>query len=289
MRHQARLMSVRIALTHRSIYRFNREISLAPHEVRLKPMPGGAIIDHYQLDIFPAKHDRYWYFDAQGNHVARLFFPLPAQELRVIVSLEATLSAFNPFSFLVEDYAQSFPFDYSPVLRKDLSPCLEAAACGPLCETLIATLCTHAAKSSLQVLIELNRAVYDRVEYLVREEAGVQTPEETLAAGQGSCRDSAWLFINLARHLGFAARYVSGYQIQLNDGQARQNAELHAWGQIYLPGAGWIGFDPTLGLLTAENHIPLAVATSVEGAAPIVGRHEACEVDTCFEIEIEKR
>lgn len=279
---------MRIALTHDSIYEFDRAVGLGVHELRLRPMPGATQITHYSLSVLPAAHRRYWYQDALGNSVARIVFPDPARRLEFRVHLEAELRPLNPFSFLLEDYAHYFPFDYEDSLRNDLLPYLQTEPHGPLTQELIAELrAAPAPRVTVDTLVSLNRLLYDRVAYVRRNEPGVYRPDQTLAAGSGSCRDSAWLFIHVARHLGLAARFVSGYQIHLQDTD-RRSAELHAWAEVYLPGAGWIGFDPSIGLLSAENYIPLAASTTVEGAAPVSGRIEACESRSRFEISIER-
>jgi transglutaminase-like putative cysteine protease len=279
---------MRIALTHDSIYEFDRTVSLGPHELRLRPMPGSAEVDHYSLSILPASHRRYWYQDALGNSVARVMFPEPAQRLELRVHLEAHLRPHNPFSFLLEVYAQQFPFDYADGLRNDLLPYLQTDPHGPLTQALVADVrAAPGPRETVDMLVNLNRLLYERVTYRKRAEAGVQRPDQTLSLASGSCRDSAWLFVHVARHLGLAARYISGYQIQLHEAAAR-SAELHAWAEVYLPGAGWIGFDPTLGLLSAENYIPLAAATTVDGAAPVIGSTEPCESRSRFEIRMER-
>ena len=279
---------MRIALTHDSIYEFDRAVSLGPHELRLRPMPGATYVTQYSLDIVPAAHQRYWYQDALGNNVARLLFPDPTRRLELRVRLEAELRPLNPFSFLLETYALHFPFAYSAALRNDLSPYLQSEAQGTLSEDLIAQLRPiDAPRETVSMLVDLNRRLYERIAYVKRPEPGVQSPDQTLSLGSGSCRDSAWLFIHIARQLGLAARYVSGYQIYFQESEGR-SADLHAWAEVYLPGGGWIGFDPSLGLLSAENYIPLAVSATVEGAAPVLGYTEACESRSHFEIRIER-
>lgn len=280
---------MRIALFHSSVYEFDRAVSLGLHEVRLRPMPGALNASHYSLAILPATHQRYWYQDASGNSVARVVFAEPTRRLEFNVRLETELQRINPFSFLIEGYAQFFPFAYAEQLRNDLLPYLRTDPYGPLAQQIIANIyaASSPAQDTIGMLVELNRRIYESVGYRKRPEEGVQTPEETLSLRSGSCRDSTWLFIHIARHLGLAARYVSGYQIQFNESN-KQSGELHAWAEVYLPGAGWIGFDPTLGLLSAENYIPLAAASTIGGATPVQGNHDVCEVTASFRIEIEK-
>ena len=281
---------MRIALFHSSVYEFDRPVTLGPHEIRLRPMPGALEGSRYSLEVIPASHKLYWYQDALGNSVARVIFAEATPRLALKIRLESELRPLDPFSFLVEDYAQRFPFSYEESLRNNLSPYLQKQSCEALTREVIDDIHTRSSPSqnTVDMLVNLNRRIYDSIGYRKRGEEGVQTPEQTLQLKSGSCRDSAWLFIHIVRHLNLAARFISGYQIQLNESH-QQSAELHAWAEVYLPGAGWIGFDPTLGLLSAENYIPLAAASTVSGAAPVVGSHEPCEVKTHFDIQIEKR
>ena len=281
---------MRVALTHRSLYQFDRPIWLSPHEIRLRPPAdfGGAL--DYDLQIYPSDCAVYWYQDAVGNRVARVSFPERSQKLELVVRLRTTLIPVNPFHFLIEGYAERFPFTYADALREDLKPYLRIEPCGPLTQALLADIFANCSppRPTINVLVDMNRMLYERIAYCERREHGVQTPEQTLQLNSGSCRDSAWLFIQLLRHLGLAARFVSGYQIQLNGAHSQQSAELHAWVEVYLPGAGWIGFDPTLGLLSAENYIPVAVASTVSSAAPVIGRTEQCVCTVSYDIQIER-
>jgi uncharacterized protein (DUF2126 family)/transglutaminase-like putative cysteine protease len=297
-------MAIRIALHHRTEYRFDREVRLAPHAVRLCPAPHCRTrVTGYSLSVEPAGHFLNWQQDPQGNHVARLVFPEPARSLVLEVDLVAELVAINAFDFFLEPQVERFPFAYDPLLAAELAPYLAtpAATGGPAVEGFVAdfrrTGSAAAAGRTIDLLVALNQAVHDRVGYVIRMEPGVQTPEDTLRWGTGSCRDSAWLLVALARRLGLAARFCSGYLVQLVPdqkplegpaGPAADFTDLHAWAEVYLPGAGWVGFDPTSGLLAAEGHIPLAATPDPASAAPVSGAVDACQTEFGFEMRVSR-
>ena len=290
-------MSINAAITHRTTYRYDKPISMGPQVVRLRPAPHSRTkILAYSQKISPEPHFINWQQDAFGNWLARLVFPEKVDHFEVCVDLVADMAAVNPFDFFVEDSAKSVPFDYSADDKKDLAPYLETGPQGPLFDKILKTL-PETQEHTVDFLVAVNQIVQNAVEYLVRLEPGVQEPEETLEIGSGSCRDSAWLLVHLMRHRGLAARFVSGYLIQLTpdvksvDGASGPDADftdLHAWAEVYVPGAGWIGLDATSGLLTSEGHIPLAATPSPRSAAPINGGHEKAEVEFDFHMEIRR-
>ncbi len=279
-------MTIRVGLHHDTRYRYARPISLGPQLVRLRPAYHGRTkIESYGFRVRPEEHFLNWQQDPFANPVARLVFPKPTREFRVTVDLVAEMTVINPFDFFIEDSAQSWPFRYDEATRRQLAPYL---ACGERTERLgrwIDSL-PKSAERTIDFLVEANRLAEQRLEYLVRLEPGVQSPEETLTLGSGSCRDSAWLMVETFRQLGVAARFVSGYLIQLAPdqkplegpaGPSEDFCDLHAWTEVYLPGAGWIGLDATSGLFAGEGHIPLACTPSYQDAAPISGGHEPCD------------
>jgi transglutaminase-like putative cysteine protease len=234
-----------------------------------------------------------WQQDPAGNWVARLVFPHKTNALTINVDLVAELAPFNPFDFFVDAYAVDYPFAYQDSLRRELSAYLGAEPVTPrFAERLESVIQAFPDRKSptVDMLVGINRRVQSLVRHIVRREPGVQTPERTLESKQGSCRDSAWLLVQLLRHLGLAARFVSGYLIQLETGaeagSARDITELHAWAEVYIPGAGWIGLDPTTGLLAAEGHIPLACTALPATAAPVIGSTEVCKVDFDYSITV---
>jgi uncharacterized protein (DUF2126 family)/transglutaminase-like putative cysteine protease len=279
-------MSIRVALTHATRYRYDRAVSLAPHVVRLRPAPHcRTTIPSYSLRIKPEEHFLNWQQDPFGNHQARLAFPRPARELTVEVDLIADMATINPFDFFIESYAEKYPFTYEDMLAGELAPYREPVVVGPRVAALAEDLRAGFAKPgrrSVDVLVDINRELSRRLRYDIRMEPGVFAPEETLTRGHGSCRDFAWLEVALLRRFGFASRFVSGYSIQLKPdiaaidgpkGVSEDAADLHAWTEVYLPGAGWVGLDATSGLLAGEGHIPLACTALPATAAPISGSY----------------
>ena len=273
-------MAIRVALHHRTTYNYDRPVTLGPQVVRLRPAPHSRTpILSYALNIVPAKHFINWQQDPQGNYLARLVFPEPTTQFSVEVNLTADMSVVNPFDFFLEPYAENFPFTYDDLLARELRPFLETQ---PLTKELKAFIESVDVTPRLSVffLVDLNAKLQRLIRYTIRMEPGVQTPEQTLTLNSGSCRDTAWLLVQTLRHMGLAARFVSGYLIQLKadekslDGPSGPEADftdLHAWTEVYLPGAGWVGLDPTSGLFAGEGHIPLAATPEPASAAPISG------------------
>lgn len=277
-------MSIRVALNHKTLYRYSRPVWLSPHIVRLRPAPHCRTpIPSYSLKISPASHFINWQQDPYSNHLARLVFPSKTTEFCVEVDLVAEMTVINPFDFFLEKYAEEYPFAYDAVVRRELSPYLKKRRAGPRLAALIQEFGRDCAKEKIRTndfLVAVNQALQQRVKYLIRMEPGIQHPEKTLALASGSCRDTAWLLVQLLRNLGLAARFVSGYLIQLKpdvksldgpSGTDKDFTDLHAWTEVYLPGGGWIGLDPTSGLLAGEGHIPLACSAEPVTASPISG------------------
>jgi transglutaminase-like putative cysteine protease len=288
-------MAIHVALRHRTRYNHDRPVSLSPHVIRLRPAPHCRTpVLAYSLKIDPQKHFINWQQDPHGNYLARVVFPDTTRQLVVDVELVAEMSVLNPFDFFLEPSAETFPFGYEPDLAKDLTPFLEKQPAAPLLRAFIESIDTRTQKT-VDFLVALNGRLAREVKYIIRLEPGVQTPEQTLSLGSGSCRDSAWLLVQALRHLGLAARFVSGYLIQLKpdvasidgpSGAAADFTDLHAWAEVYIPGAGWIGLDPTSGLLAGEGHLPLAATPDPQSAAPVSGAADKCEVEFGHEMTV---
>ncbi len=288
-------MSIRVALHHSTHYRYDRPIELGPQVVRLRPAAHTRTpVVSYSLQVTPSDHFVNWQQDPHGNYLARLVFPKKVREFRVDVDLIAELTVINPFDFFLEPDATDYPFTYDPSLRHELEPYLSLDPPGPLLTEYLKTI-DRTPRRTIDFLVDLNRHVQETVAYVIRMEPGVQSCEETLSLRKGSCRDSAQLLVQLLRHVGLAARFVSGYLIQLKpdekplDGPAGAEhdfTDLHAWTEVFLPGAGWIGLDPTSGLLAGEGHIPLACTPSPQSAAPISGSLEKCECEFSFAMNV---
>ncbi len=280
-------MSIHVALNHVTHYRYDRRVGLSPQVVRLRPAPHCRTpILSYSLRIEPAEHFINWQQDPFANHLARLVFPEKTTEFKVTVDLIADMAVYNPFDFFLEPNAEKYPFDYAPELKHDLAPYLAKGESTPRFKAFVESI-SRAEQRTIDFLVGINQRLQREIRYLIRMEPGVQTPEVTLTNASGSCRDTGWLLVQTLRHLGLAARFVSGYLIQLKpdvkslDGPSGTEVDftdLHAWCEVYLPGAGWVGMDPTSGLMAGEGHIPVACTPEPSTAAPVSGAVDDCEV-----------
>jgi uncharacterized protein (DUF2126 family)/transglutaminase-like putative cysteine protease len=293
-------MAILAAVYHLTHYKYDRPVTLGPQIIRLKPAPHSRtkVLSH-SLKVSPPNHFVNVQQDPYGNFLARYVFPEPVTELKIEVDLVADMTVYNPFDFFVEPSAETFPFEYPEDLTEDLSIYRRPEPADPLLENFVASI-DRTPRNTVDFVVDLNARIQREVNYIVRMEPGVQAPEETLSLAMGSCRDSSWLLVQVLRHLGFAARFVSGYLIQLKPdlvsldgpaGTAVDFTDLHAWCEVYLPGAGWIGLDPTSGLLTGESHVPLSATPHYRNAAPISGGFAGdpnTKIDFAFDMRVDR-
>lgn len=288
-------MSIHAALHHVTHYKYDRPVQLGPQVVRLRPAPHcRSNVVSYSLRVEPEQHFINWQQDPFANYLARLVFPEKTSEFKVTVDLVVEMAVYNPFDFFLEPQAENFPFKYTDSQAQELAPYLVADEATPMVQAYLDKI-DRKTQRTIDFLVGINQQVQKDVDYLIRMEPGVQTPEETLTNGSGSCRDSGWLLVQLLRHCGLAARFVSGYLIQLTpdvkaldgpSGTTVDFTDLHAWCEVYLPGAGWIGLDATSGLMAGEGHIPLACTPTPSSAAPIEGVVDEAEVEFGHEMKV---
>jgi len=290
-------MAILAAVHHLTHYKYDRPVVLGPQVIRLQPAPHSRtkVLSH-SLKVEPVNHFVNVQQDPYGNFLARFVFPEPVMELRIEVDLVADMTVYNPFDFFVEPSAESYPFDYPEDIRDDLAIYRTPEPAGPLLQAFLGRV-DRSHTNTVNFVVALNAQVQREIGYIIRMETGVMTPEETLGAKKGSCRDSSWLLVQALRNLGIAARFVSGYLIQLKPdlvsldgppGTAVDFTDLHAWCEVYLPGAGWIGLDPTSGLLTGESHVPLAATPHYRNAAPISGMATFANVEFAFDMRVDR-
>ncbi|MFN7840156.1 MAG: transglutaminase family protein, partial [Pirellula sp.] len=290
-------MGIRVALKHHTQYKYDRPIQLGPQVVRLRPAPHCRTpVLSYSMKVKPTNHFCNWQQDPQGNYIARLVFPEKTDEFSITVDLVADMTSINPFDFFLDSSAEQYPFQYEPWLTKELAPFLVLSHD---IEPVDAWLKGKTTKDLhvIDLITDLNQKLQHDIRYEIRMEPGVQTPRETLERKAGSCRDSAWLLVQILRRLNLAARFASGYLIQLTadqksldgpSGPEQDFTDLHAWAEVYLPGAGWIGLDPTSGLLCGEGHLPVACTPDPSSAAPVTGLVEMSKCEFDFHMSVQR-
>ncbi len=260
----------RYSILHRTYYNFNNVVRFEPHTLRLRPREGHELrIESSHLDITPPATLR-WYRDVEDNSVAIATFTAASSQL--LITSTVTIQQYNqtPLDFLVADYATYYPFAYRPEDYAVLTPYLQDGQPYPQLKHWLARVWQAGERIQTYTLLQrLALYIQQTITYQLREAPGVQLATDTLTRGTGSCRDSAFLFMEAARCLGFAARFVSGY---LHTPPSHSNfGATHAWAEVFLPGAGWKGFDPTIGTLVGTDHIAVAVARLPESVPPVAG------------------
>jgi transglutaminase-like putative cysteine protease len=280
---------------HTTIYRYQKAVKFGAHQLRIRP-----IEDHekkiisFDLKIQPAHRIR-WAYDQFQNPVGYVEFTKASKELVVISDLKVELGETNPFDFILEPYCIQIPFIYSSSEFPDLIPYLTPLY--PMEKEAILSwvkpfLNFQGEAKTIDCLTAINRAIPKMMSYQARNETGTQTPAETLKSRSGACRDFAVLFMETARHLGIASRFVSGYirNVQERNEKSPNLAAgaMHAWAQVYLPGAGWKDFDPTAGILTSNEHLRVAVGRTPEQTTPITGAYlGTAKLDLGFEVDVQ--
>ena len=263
----------RIRIIHNTEYHYRQPVVLGPHRVMMRPREGHDVrIVRGRLDVEPAPTTR-WLRDIDGNSIAVLTFSEPSDKLCVLSDVEVDLSDDNPIACLIDPAAREFPFQYAPQEQVELIPYRLPSYPyeGPKLQQWLGELYRPGqVVETLGLLENLNTHIFRTLTYAHRDAPGVQLPCDTLARGSGSCRDFAVLMMEAARHWGFGARFVTGY-IQMAEGQ---HGATHAWTEIYIPGAGWHGFDPTNNKPAGNEHISVGVAREQEKASPLSGTWE---------------
>ncbi|MXV16766.1 transglutaminase family protein [Hufsiella ginkgonis] len=278
-----------ITIHHRTAYRYDKPVFLTTHLFRLRPSGHSpAQPEAFTLTVTPSNIHFHWQQDVFGNFAARVDFMAPTSEMSVDVTFSTRLPDFNPFNFFTDEYALTYPFGYPETLCKDLFSCLEVNEYGPRLAALVEKARTYQGPT-INMMVNITAMIKREVAYTIRLDPGIQTSEQTLAKALGSCRDSAWLLVQLLRHLGLASRFVSGYLVQLSDSGGGDTVDLHAWTEVFLPGTGWLGLDPTSGLFAGNGHIPLACTPRPEDAAPVQGTTDPCESTLVYQSSVTRR
>jgi transglutaminase-like putative cysteine protease len=269
---------MKLQIHHHTCYSYAKVVSLAPHSIYLRPREDTFTrLEAFRIDVSPTgvKH---WVRDACDNLHLRIFFPDPDREITIDLSMTILNAPRNPYDFLLDAHAAFFPFQYTREEYAALQPYLEPVEPDPSGSVnQWARACrTGRETETVPFLADLNRHVHEGFEYGQRKEPGVQTPGETLEKGSGTCRDFAWLLTETCRRLGLAARFTSGYLYvpgQETAEGALAESTLHAWTEVYLPGAGWKGFDPANGVACNEYYLPTASAPVPQTASPVQGTY----------------
>ncbi len=280
---------MKIRIQHRTTYRYKQRVEFGPHLIMVRPREGHDLhIESSILEITPA-HNIHWLRDVNGNSIAKVDFTEPADQLMIYSELVLQHYDTNPLDFQLDESAVNYPFVYQPGSKSELAAFTHIIY--PKDADILSNWLTQFWKpgeiiETMTLLQNLNQHIHDTFTYQRRDEPGVQTPAVTLKNNSGSCRDFATLFVEACRCWGLAARFVSGYM--LCEATEAGGASTHAWAEVYLPGAGWKGFDPTSGILIGAQHVAVATSRDPEKASPIAGTYTG-PADAALGIEVDVR
>lgn len=272
-----------LEIVHHTQYNFSKPVQASPHIIRLNPTLNykNKILEH-SLQVFPEVFHQNNHLDVYGNPISRLVFLSKIEFLTVEVKMKVEVQDINPFDFFLSLAIENYPFKYPNSVQSYLQSYLEVVD-DEVIEHWLKSKNPPKQHKTLDYVTSLNKLVHQHLNYTVRLEPGVYSPKETIEKGGGSCRDYSWLLVNMYRMHGIAARFVSGYLIDLNfEVDNKDQLSLHAWVEVYLPGAGWLGLDPTSGLLVTAYYIPLCAVPHYKDAAAISGNTEVCEVSMSY-------
>lgn len=271
-----------IHIQHCTSYKYDRLVTLGPQYIRLTPSSHYPLdLEYYSLNIDPEPSSKEWFNDIYENKIANILFSCPTSNFNIEVNLKAKLRPINIINFELPNCSKKYPFFYSHDERKKILPFLSAPEPTILFENFVNNILVF-NKPTIELISEINKIVFNYLEYEKRNEPGIFSPEETLYLKKGSCRDFAWLLVNIFRKLGIASRFVSGYSIVYNE------VDLHAWCEVYLPSRGWIGLDATSGVFCSEYYIPLAAAPFPSATAPVEGLISSCKSSFNVEMNLER-
>jgi len=272
-------------IDHRITYTYSATVFLEPHIVRLRPRCDICqAVSRFAIDVAPLPVDIHHYLDAEGNSAACLWFEKTTGTLAIATSFEVQTLCPNPFGYLVTDQAfLQLPVRYPAGEKVSLDPFRNPAEPDETIQALGRSVLAGTKGGTLNFLSRLCTVMYENFTVEVRDEGPSLSPAETIRHKKGACRDLTLLFMEVCRSVGLAARFVSGYQ---EGDQEMENRHLHAWAEVYIPGGGWRGYDPTLGLAVADRHIPLAASRKPAGAAPVTGTFRGTDVTAQMEYRI---
>ena len=264
---------MKLGIRYETEYSYDEPVGFSPHDVRLFPKTNRFIrLRRFDFGTRPAATTRFSQ-DVFDNTVASCFFPERSLELHLQLAIDLELEERDPFHFLLENYAVDLPFSYEPLLQSILEPYRRRRSSGVLKLDAWTAPTKDKPRSTVSTLVELNQTIHESIGYERREEGVARDPEKTLQLGRGACRDVAVLLAEIGREMGLAARLASGYLRETDPKTKRAEGSLHAWTELFLPGAGWVGLDATNGIFCNHNFITAAVGLTPADITPISGSY----------------